>query len=137
MSSILPRVPKQILAVEDNITNQKILVKQLEPAGYSCHLANNGQEALEISKSSKFDLILMDIEMPVMGGLEATQAIRKREEESHAEKQIPIIGISAYATDEMHKQAKAVGMNDYITKPYERNKLLQTIHKWIEIFASK
>jgi len=97
LSPSFPAV-KKILVVEDNLVNQRILQKQIEPAGYRCELACNGLEALEKAKKTPFDLILMDVEMPVMGGLEATQAIRKRESEMNISKKIPIIAISAYAT---------------------------------------
>jgi signal transduction histidine kinase/CheY-like chemotaxis protein len=117
--------PLHILIAEDSLINQKILVKQLQQAGHICYVANNGQEALEIHDTIPLDLILMDIEMPVKSGLEATQVIRHRERASSSP--IPIIGLSGHACSEHQQEALDVGMNAYLTKPYEREKLLETI----------
>lgn len=121
---------KHLLIVEDNVINQRILCRQLEQAGHICEVANNGEEALNKWANASFDLILMDIEMPVMGGFEATQAIRRKEEDSGQKVKIPIIGLSAYTSNEFMQKAYAIGMNDYITKPYDKEKLYNTINQW-------
>jgi CheY-like chemotaxis protein len=122
--------PLHILIAEDNLINQKILVKQLERAGHICHVANNGQEAVEIYDKIPLDLIFMDIEMPVKNGLEATQAIRQKEQGS-SHPPLPIIGLSGNARLEHQEQALGVGMNAYLTKPYDKEKLLETIAHYV------
>jgi signal transduction histidine kinase/ActR/RegA family two-component response regulator len=119
-----------ILIAEDNLINQKILVKQLQQAGHMCYMANNGQEALEIHSKIPLDLILMDIEMPVKDGFEATQAIREKEQASSC-LPIPIIGLSGHARLEHKEEALRIGMNAYLTKPYKREKLLETIAYYV------
>jgi CheY-like chemotaxis protein len=109
--------------------NQRILQKQLEQAGHQCSIANNGLEAVTAYEKGQFDLILMDREMPVIDGIEATKKIRLREKQLGI-KEIPIIGLSAYARQELVEEAKQVGMNDYVTKPYSREILIQKIKQW-------
>ncbi|ACP20942.1 hypothetical protein Aasi_1629 [Candidatus Amoebophilus asiaticus 5a2] len=136
---ILPPIAvKHILIVEDNIVNQKILRRQLEAAGYTCMVADNGQKAIEAIGAieevetleqwnlAAFDLILMDLEMPVMGGIEATGWIRKKEQQLGVPS-IPIIGLSAYAEEIYGETAKKAGMDAYNTKPYRKEELLKTI----------
>jgi PAS domain S-box-containing protein len=139
---ILLPVSKHILVVEDNIVNQKILRRQLEPAGYMCTVVDNGQQAIEALGAlaavetpekwnlAAFDLILMDLEMPVMGGIEATGLIRKKEKQLGVAP-IPIIGLSAYAEEVYGGKAKQAGMDAYNTKPYRREELLKTIQSLI------
>lgn len=125
---VLP-TPKRILVVEDNLVNQLVLRRLLEKAHYSCEVANNGQEALNKWTSTPFDLIFMDIEMPVMGGLEATRAIREREQQSALATRIPIVGLSAYTSNEFITKAHEAGMNDYISKPCEKEKVYSVIEQ--------
>ncbi|NEJ83836.1 response regulator, partial [Rhizobium leguminosarum] len=125
-SPSLPLRTGPILVVEDNKTNQKILCKQLELAGYRCTVASNGEQAVEAMGAVKevdttekwnkagFSLILMDLEMPVMGGLEATQLIRQKEQQLSVVP-IPIVGLSAYAREAYMEKAKQAGMDDYLT----------------------
>jgi signal transduction histidine kinase/CheY-like chemotaxis protein len=119
-------VSKHILVVEDNLVNQRILKRQIEQAGHRCTVANNGQEALNQTEKTPFDLIFMDIEMPVMGGLEATRNIRAREKQGGMA-ETPIIGLSAYARPEHKEEARQAGMNDYLTNPYEKEKIYAAI----------
>ncbi|ACE06495.1 hypothetical protein Aasi_1160 [Candidatus Amoebophilus asiaticus 5a2] len=138
---LLPPVAKHILVVEDNIVNQKILRRQLEAAGYTCTVADNGQKAIEAIGAleevempeqwnlTAFDLILMDLEMPVMGGIEATGWIRKKEKQLGVPS-IPIIGLSAYAEEVYGEKAKQAGMNNYLTKPYKREEMFKAIQAY-------
>ncbi len=127
--SLLPTA-KHILVVEDNVVNQRILCRQLKQAGHTCEVANNGQEAVDKWAAASFDLILMDIEMPIMGGLEATKTIRQREQLLNRVVRTPIVALSAFTSSEFIKQAHEVGMQDYITKPYEKEKIYQAINQW-------
>lgn len=128
-SSTLPA--KHILVVEDNVVNQRILCRQLTQANHICEVANNGKEAIDKLTTAPFDLIFMDIEMPVMGGLEATKIIRQKEQQLNPPIRTPIIGLSAYSSSEFIKQAKEAGMDDYITKPYQKEKIYNTLKQWI------
>lgn len=123
--------PKRILVVEDNRVNQLILCRTLEKAHYSCEVANDGQEALNKWAASPvgFDLILMDIEMPVMGGLEATQAIREREQHLGLSTRIPIVGVSAYTSSKFRQKAHEAGMDDYVIKPCKKEEVYSVVEK--------
>jgi len=119
----------RVLVVEDNVVNQRILQRQLEQAGAESEVAGNGVEALYKWKNSHFDLIFMDIEMPVMGGFEATQAIRKMEAESGVTQPVRIVGLSAFSSPEFVEKAHGAGMDDYITKPYDKSRIQDAVFK--------
>jgi signal transduction histidine kinase/ActR/RegA family two-component response regulator len=114
------------LIVEDNTTNQKILARMISKVGMNCEIANHGLEALEWLERRSFDLIFMDVQMPVMDGLEATRAIREREKLLGLPA-VPIVGVSADARAEHKEIAISSGMTDYVTKPYQREHILTTI----------
>lgn len=118
---------KRILIVEDNLINQKILSNYLVHMGYSCDIANNGQEAVEKYKNGNYDIIFMDVEMPVMNGLVATGEIRKLESKSELAKKSFIIGLSGNARPEQKGLAIAAGMDTYLTKPYHKEDLSRAI----------
>lgn len=117
-----------ILLAEDNPVNQKLAVVMLSKAGFKVEVADNGQEAVEkfIAAPGSFDLILMDIQMPVMDGLEATKALREK-----GFKSIPIIAMTAQAMKGDMERCLANGMNDYISKPIKRELVFQIIDKRI------
>jgi CheY-like chemotaxis protein len=105
--------PLRILVAEDNEINLQLMGLMLQQLGFSFEVAKNGQEAVDKIKGQDFDLVFMDIQMPVMNGLEATEEIRKI-----ANKQsLTIIGLSANAFEDDQNKALEVGMNDYLTKP--------------------
>ncbi|SEK25315.1 Signal transduction histidine kinase [Aquimarina amphilecti] len=112
-----------ILIVDDNKINQIVTQNILKKKGYTCNLASNGMDAIDMVKSESFDLILMDINMPEMNGLDATTVIRTFN--SH----IPIIALTAVEEGEIRDQALSVGMNDVIIKPYDTQQFFQTIMK--------
>ena len=120
---------RKILVVEDNKVNQLVLVKILEKKGCACHVANDGLEAIQEYDHGRFDLILMDIEMPKMDGLEATQVIRKKEQLLGY--RTPIIGLSGYTDKAKEASGFQAGMDDYLTKPYEISKMLVLINELI------
>jgi len=112
-----------VLLVEDNLINQKIVLLSLKDMVKNIDLAGNGKEALEKFGTSKYDIILMDIQMPVMDGIIATKKIR--EIESLTGSQTPIIAITANALAGDRENCLAVGMNDYISKPFQVDILIQ------------
>ncbi len=110
-----------VLIVDDNKINQIVTQNILKKKGYTCDIASNGMAAIEKLKSDKFDLVLMDINMPEMNGLEATKVVRTFN--TH----IPIIALTAVEEGEIRNQALSVGMNDVIIKPYDTQQFFQTI----------
>jgi signal transduction histidine kinase/ActR/RegA family two-component response regulator len=112
-----------ILVVDDNRINQKITQKILENRQFECSLANDGEEAIALAKSNTYDLILMDIHMPKIDGIEATKHIRKFNSVT------PIVALTAVELDEMRATIMESGMNDIILKPYDVSQFLTTILK--------
>lgn len=124
---VLPIHKPRILLVEDNKINQRIAVLHLEKMGYEVELAENGQLAVEKFKSTDYDLIFMDIMMPVMDGLEATRQIRLHESENSQLKPIHIIAMTANAMKGDKETCLEAGMNDYISKPFKAEELKQIL----------
>lgn len=116
-----------ILLVEDNELNTMTISSYLTAKGYKIVVAQNGQEALALAQVSKPDLILMDIQMPVMDGIEATKQIRKIPSLDH----VPIIAITALAMDKDVEHCLAAGANDYLSKPVKLRQLTQLIQKFL------
>lgn len=119
-----------ILIVEDNKLNQHLLIKILEKSGYSYQVAENGLEALNKIQEKTFDLVLMDIRMPEMDGIEATHHLRTDDTFS-TDKNLPIIAVTAHDDAEERKKCFGVGMNDYLTKPVNKDLLLDKIKEHI------
>jgi|SRR5579863_2125349 len=115
----------RILLVEDNAINQTVAVRLLEKQGYTVQVAPNGREALAALEKSRFDLVLMDLQMPEMDGFEATRAIRQKELGGGGH--LPIIAMTAHAMKGDREQCLAAGMDDYLSKPIEKEKLYQTV----------
>lgn len=123
----------RILLVEDNVVNQKVGVRMLERAGYRCDVAANGREALEAFSRIPYDLILMDCQMPVMDGYEATRQIRNRQKPgSHT----PIIAMTAHALRGDKERCLQAGMDDYISKPVTAADLLATLARYLHTGAA-
>ncbi|MDX9884816.1 response regulator [Thauera sp.] len=124
--------PLSILVVEDNPVNQTVAQRLLERAGHAVTVANNGEEALEALEGDHFDVVLMDVQMPVMGGIEATQAIRAREARHSWVVQgewrpIPIIAMTAHAMQGDRQRCLDAGMDDYVSKPIDAKALFSAI----------
>lgn len=109
---------KKVLLVEDNAMNQKVVKVILNKLGHQITIVKNGKEAVKILFPGKFDIIFMDIQMPVMGGIEATEQIRKIEENSNS--CTPIVALTASAMKGDKERFFAVGMNGYISKPMKK-----------------
>jgi len=112
-----------ILLVEDNLLNQRIVSFSLKKYNYEVIIANNGIEAIEKFRERKFDIILMDIMMPVMDGLEATIKIREIERLENVENRTPIIALTANTMDNDRDKCISYGMDDYLSKPFDVEKL--------------
>jgi signal transduction histidine kinase/DNA-binding response OmpR family regulator/ligand-binding sensor domain-containing protein/PAS domain-containing protein len=117
----------RILLAEDNMVNQRLAFRLLEKQGHVIVLANNGQEALDHLLKDSFDLILMDVQMPDVDGLEATREIRKRE--ASTGKHIPIVAMTAHAMEGDRERCIEAGMDDYISKPIKASMLFEVIER--------
>ena len=121
----------RILLVEDNTFNQQIALEMLEEAGSSVCLANNGAEALDLLQQASFDCVLMDVQMPLMDGLEATRRIRS----DPALADTRVLAMTATATHDDRARCLAAGMDDFIAKPIQPAVMYQTIASWLPVRA--
>ena len=117
----------RILVVEDNPVNQRLAVRLVEKHGHSAGTAANGQEALNMLDQKEYDLILMDVQMPVMNGLDASLAIREREKATGAH--VPIVALTAHAMQSDKDECLASGVDDYLSKPIRGDELLSVIER--------
>jgi len=122
---------KAVLVVEDNIVNQKILQRMLEKMDVAVDVAVNGLEALLLVKQHRYDLILMDCQMPVMDGYEATKKLRKREQAQR--RYVPIVGITANALLGDREKCLEAGMDDYLPKPIRPAELRKALQEWLSV----
>ena len=124
------RFDANILVTEDNIINQKLIKRVLEEHGVTVDLANNGLESFEKRRENDYDLIFMDIQMPVMDGIEATHEILAYEEDEEAT-HVPIVALTANALKGDRERFLNEGMDEYITKPIETSELLYVLNKFL------
>jgi PAS domain S-box-containing protein len=124
----------RILLAEDNRVNQMIVVRLMQKRGHTVEVASNGREALERFKLSDFDLLLMDVQMPELDGLETTAAIREIEKSEAGH--IPIIAMTAHAMKGDRERCLAAGMDGYISKPFQINELLKEIESLPQLISS-
>jgi PAS domain S-box-containing protein len=121
----------KLLLAEDNLINQKVLLKQLQYLGYHADVVANGQEVLDLLDKISYDLILLDCQMPILDGLETAKEIRRRTAASFPHHQRPImIAITAGAMKEDQQSCLNAGMDDYISKPVAKDKLAATLERW-------
>ncbi|THJ20248.1 MAG: response regulator [Nitrospira sp. CG24D] len=119
----------RVLLVEDNPINQEVSAGMLDLIGYQVTIAGNGKQALAVSATDTFDLILMDCQMPVMDGFTATARIRDREQQTHVAR-IPIIALTANAMDGDREHCLEAGMDDYLSKPFSQQALADLLSRW-------
>ncbi len=122
----------KILLVEDNLLNQRVVTFNLKKYQYEVTIANNGLEAVEKFGDDNFDVILMDIMMPVMDGLEATAKIREIEKKQGIKKRTPIVALTANTMDNDKEKCISYGMDEFLAKPFDIEKL-NVIFKELEI----
>ena len=121
---------RRILLVEDNEINQEIALELLtEIAKLNVDIANNGQEAVNLATTTDYDLILMDVQMPVMDGLQATQLIRRLPQYQ----EIPILAMTGNVFHDDRQKCLDIGMNDVIGKPVLPNDLYNSLLKWLKL----
>ena len=121
-------VGTKILLTEDNVLNQQVAKEILEGVGFIVDIAHNGQEAVHAVETNHYELVLMDIQMPILGGYEATALIRKHEKFVN----LPIIAMTAHAMSGAKEECLKAGLNDYVSKPIDPTILFTVLSKWIK-----
>jgi signal transduction histidine kinase/ActR/RegA family two-component response regulator len=121
--------PLRILVAEDNTVNQAVALRMLRNWGHEVLIAGNGRDATGLSQESRFDLILMDIQMPEMDGIEAAHLIRT----SGPNRETPIIALTASTLQRDRDECAAAGMNDFLPKPLTRTELFDTVERWAAV----
>ncbi|MBZ5609096.1 MAG: response regulator [Acidobacteriia bacterium] len=114
-----------ILLAEDNFVNQKLAVTLLEKRGHRVTIAGNGREAVEAAEAKRFDVVLMDVQMPEMDGWTATEAIRKQEQGSGG--RVPILALTAHAMKDYENRCYAAGMDGFVSKPFQPAQLYKAV----------
>ena len=121
-----------ILVAEDNPINQKVAILTLRHLGLSCDVAKNGLEAFEMYKENRYEVILMDMQMPILDGLKASNKIRRYEINENLNNTTYIIALTANASSEDKQQCLDSGMNDFISKPFKKDGLIAAISRAIK-----
>jgi two-component system sensor histidine kinase/response regulator len=127
----------EILLVEDNPVNREVALSMLETMRCKVAVAANGQQAVDLLPEGNFDLVLMDCEMPIMDGYAATNAIREWEASVEGNPNVPIVALTAHALPEVRQKCFAVGMDDYLTKPFSLEQLRTRIDRWRDPVAAR
>jgi two-component system cell cycle response regulator DivK len=118
---------KKILVVEDEVTNQEVAEVILKNQGFQTILASNGKEGIEKAVGEQPDLILMDILMPVLDGLSATEILKKDERTRH----IPIVAVTAKASNTDRREAETAGCDGFLTKPFRNRTLVEVVRQFL------
>ncbi|MBI9037873.1 MAG: response regulator [Bacteroidales bacterium] len=121
--------PLSVLLVEDNLLNQKFASATLRKQGHKIDIAENGKIAIEKFEKNEYDLILMDIQMPIMDGITASRKIREIEDERNSKDKVKILAVTAYAMENDRQKCLDAGMNEYLTKPFKPDELCNMINK--------
>ena len=132
------RLPMRVLLCEDNVINQKVALRLLQQLGYRADVAQNGLEALAAIERQPYDLVFMDLQMPEMDGLAATQAIRERQKAArpapHFDRRIVIVAMTASAMQSDRDRCLAAGMDDYLAKPIRPEDIRRVVERWGPVF---
>jgi CheY-like chemotaxis protein len=120
----------RVLLVEDNVVNQTVAAALLQRRGFEVVVAGNGREGAELFRRGRFDLVLMDIQMPEMDGFESLAAIRAFEEGTG--RRTPVVALTAHALKEDRERCLAAGMDDYLSKPIEASRLYEIIRSVLD-----
>jgi CheY-like chemotaxis protein len=126
-----PERPLRLLLAEDTPANQKLISAILKKRGHGVSIAGNGEEALRMLESQEFDLVLMDVQMPVLDGLQTTAAIREREKTVGG--RLPIVAMTAHAMQGDRERCLAAGMDAYIPKPINVAELIEVIETLVRL----
>ena len=119
----------QLLLVEDNPVNQLVIQRQLQAMGYAVDVVANGQEALAAIERGRYDLVLMDCQMPELDGYEATRRLRR------TGARLPVIALTAHAIPNVRERCLAAGMDDYLAKPAIESELRSMLRNWLPAAA--
>jgi PAS domain S-box-containing protein len=123
--------PKHLLLVEDNMVNQKVAQAMIKRLGHKVDAVSNGEEAVKILQIVNYDLVLMDCQMPVMDGYEATRAIRSGDHGKVLNPDVPVIALTANVVQEDRDACFASGMNDFLSKPFDIQSLVSALVRWL------
>ncbi len=132
---VAPFTSASVLLVEDNSVNQEVNTELLASLGCTVELATTGWEAIAAFERGRYDLILMDCQMPELDGLEATKRIREQEALAGADSRTPIVALTAHAFEEHRQRCFAAGMDDYLTKPLTMDMLIAALKRWVRLEA--
>jgi CheY-like chemotaxis protein len=125
------RAQQRILIVEDNPVNQRMASIVLKKAGWPHEVVEDGRRAVELTRAARFDLVLMDCQMPGMDGFEATRLIRKGDGRTPGS--VPIIALTANALEADRQACQSAGMDDFVAKPFKATELVGLIEHWIDL----
>jgi CheY-like chemotaxis protein len=131
-----PSTSLVVLVAEDNAVNQLLVTRLLEKRGHRVVMTGNGREALEALARDRYDLVLMDVQMPEMDGLEATAALRASEKNEGGMVHQPVVALTAHAMKGDRERCRAVGMDDYLTKPIRAQELDDILEKYLALRAN-
>ncbi len=124
--------PARILVAEDNQVNRLVALATLARLGFETDTAENGRKALAALENNHYDLVLMDMQMPEMDGIEATRRIREREKSAGDACRLPVIALTANSIEDERERCLAAGMDDYLSKPFSLADLQGTILPWLK-----
>jgi PAS domain S-box-containing protein len=133
---VVPTSTLKVLLAEDNPVNQKVALKQLESLGFTADVAANGQEALEMILRFAYDVVLMDCQMPVLDGFDATRRLHELHREGQLRQRPIVVALTANAMKEDREKCLAAGMDDYLSKPVHKEDLRRMLNRWQEILRT-
>lgn len=127
----VPPAIRRILVVGDNVIHQVVVQEMLSDIGYSVQVAENGEDALRITLTERFDLIFMDCQLPVMDGRDATRRIRERERRAPNPRHVPIVALTARVMTGDRELCMTAGSDDHMSKPFSQTTLLAMVERWV------